>query len=132
MIDVEKQSDEPIDQIVGRYLANLIESGMNVSFCVLFGSHVSDRATDLSDIDVLVVSKEFDQPFGRSAIDHLWRVAARTDSRIEPIPVGMKIYSEPVGVSAVIEEARRTGMVIKPHRASRTTPKPIPALEPTV
>lgn len=102
-----------IDRIVDHYLANLIESGMDVSFCVLFGSHVSDRATDLSDIDVLVVSKEFDKPFARSVVDTLWRVAARTDSRIEPIPVGVQSYRDSDEVSAVVEEARRTGTIIR-------------------
>lgn len=119
-----------IDRIVDHYLANLIESGMDVSFCVLFGSHVSNRATDLSDIDVLVVSKEFDKPFARSMVDTLWRVAARTDSRIEPIPVGVQSYRDSDEVSAVVEEARRTGTIIRPKKRVQPRPQPTPALEP--
>ena len=123
---------KPISRIVDRYLANLTSSGMDVSFCVLFGSQLSDRATDLSDIDVLVVSKEFDKPFARSMVDRLWRVAARTDSRIEPIPVGVQAYSGSDDVSAIIEEARRTGTVIRPRKMAHPAPQPAPVLEPII
>lgn len=41
---------------------------------------------DSDQIDLLVVSATFDRAFSREAVNCLWRVAARTDSRIEPIP----------------------------------------------
>jgi len=41
----------------------------------------------------------------------LWRIAARTDSRIEPIPVGERQYQEDDS-SAIIEIARREGQMI--------------------
>ena len=47
----------------------------------------------------------------RDDINLLWRIAARTDSRIEPIPVGEQQY-ETDDSSAIIETARREGQRI--------------------
>jgi hypothetical protein len=58
-----------------------------------------------------VVSPRFDGPRQREDINHLWRIAARTDSRIEPIPVGQR-QDEVDDSSAIIEIARREGRVI--------------------
>jgi hypothetical protein len=43
----------------------------------------------------------------------LWRIAAATDSRIEPVPAG-KIQFETDDENAIIEIARRTGYIINP------------------
>jgi hypothetical protein len=43
----------------------------------------------------------------------LWRVAARTDSRIEPIPCGERQWVEDRS-SAILEIARREGQVVVP------------------
>ncbi len=48
----------------------------------------------------------------RSAINLLWRLAARIDSRIEPIPCGSKQWQEDDS-SAIIEIARRQGELLK-------------------
>ena len=47
---------------------------------------------------------------GRQDIGLLWRVAARTDSRIEPIPCGMRQWHE--GSSPIAEVARREGQIV--------------------
>ena len=58
----------------------------------------------------------FDGEISRADIGLLWRVAARTDSRIEPIPCGERQWLEDQS-SALIEIARREGYVILPHAA---------------
>lgn len=52
----------------------------------------------------------FDRARRRSDISLLWKVAARTDSRIEPIPVGQQQYLTDDS-SAILEIARREGDV---------------------
>jgi predicted nucleotidyltransferase len=64
-----------------------------------------------SDIDLLVVSPKYDSQRTREDINLLWHVAARTDSRIEPIPVGMRQF-ETDDSSAIIEIARREGQKV--------------------
>ena len=87
------------------------QQGIPVEFGVVYGSQVRGKSDALSDIDLLVVSPSFDEERKRSDINLLWRVAARTDSRIEPIPVGLQQFKADDG-SAIIEIARREGQII--------------------
>ena len=96
---------------VKRYLEAVAAEGVPVSYGVIFGSYVSGRSHAWSDIDLLVVSPKFDGERKREDINLLWRIAARTDSRIEPIPVGERQYHEDDS-SAIIEIARREGQMI--------------------
>jgi hypothetical protein len=50
-------------------------------------------------------------PKDRHDIDLMWRLAARIDRRIEPIPCGERQWKEDVS-SAVVEIARREGEII--------------------
>ncbi len=104
--------DEHIVATVGRYLRTLEAQGIEVSFGVLFGSQVRDTADKWSDIDLLVVSPRFDTTHSRHDIELLWRLAARTDSRIEPIPCGEHQWREDDS-SAIIEIARREGQRVQ-------------------
>jgi len=102
---------ESIALIVRKYLANLRQREIPVSFGVIFGSQVRGDANPMSDIDLLVVSPRFDVRPARADINVLWRVAARIDSRIEPIPVGQNQFINDDS-SAIIEIARREGQII--------------------
>ena len=93
---------------VRRYLAALAEQGLEPSFAVVFGSTARGASGPLSDIDLVVVARRFDQPYGFPEVALLWRVAARVDSRIEPIPCGEEQW-ETDSSTAVIEIARREG-----------------------
>lgn len=97
--------------VIKRYLSQLQQSGMDVRCAVLFGSRASGSHGHESDIDVLVVSPRFDNPTGRSDADLLWRVAAQTDSRLEPIPCGERQWAEDQG-SPLLEVVRRQGFLI--------------------
>lgn len=96
---------------VRKYLRALQEQGFVVKFGIVFGSHVAGRADSLSDIDLLVVSPRFDEQRNREDINLLWKLAARTDNRIEPIPCGERQWLED-NESAIIEIARREGETI--------------------
>ncbi len=104
-------ADEAIVKVVRQYLQALVQQGIPVHFGVLFGSQVSGHPDPWSDIDVLVVSPRFDRERRRDDVSLLWRVAARTDCRIEPIAVGQHQFEEDDS-SAVIEIARREGIVV--------------------
>jgi uncharacterized protein len=94
------------------YLAAVKAQGIAVEFGVVFGSQATGRTHLWSDIDLLVVSPQFDDMKDRSHINLLWRLAARTDSRIEPIPCGSRQWQEDDS-SAIIEIARREGEVLE-------------------
>ncbi len=103
--------DQSILNGVQKYLHALRSQGVSVKYGVVFGSQVTGQANAWSDIDLLVVSPQYDQEHSREDINLLWRLAARTDSRIEPIPCGEKQWLEDDS-SAVIEIARRTGQTV--------------------
>ena len=100
--------DESIIRVVRRYLQVLVEQDIPAPQAVVFGSQATGRAHAWSDIDLLVISPKYDSQRTREDINLLWRIAARTDSRIEPIPVGERQYQEDDS-SAIIEIARRAG-----------------------
>ncbi len=94
--------------IVQKYLAALQKDGLPISFGVVFGSYATGTPTEWSDIDLLVVSPKFDKSITREDVNHLWRVAARLDPRIEPVPCGVRQWEEDT-TRAIVEIARREG-----------------------
>lgn len=105
--------NESIALIVRKYLIYLCQQDMPVTYGVVFGSQARGEAGEWSDIDLLVVSPRFDEERKRADINLLWRVAARIDSWIEPIPVGQRQFLTD-DTSAIIEIARREGEIIPP------------------
>jgi len=106
-------AEKSIIEGVRRYIKALDDHGVSVRFVVLYGSQAAGAAGRWSDIDVLVVSPRFDSARRRSDIELLWRVAARVDSRIEPVPCGEQQWYEDDS-STIIEIARRHGERIEP------------------
>jgi predicted nucleotidyltransferase len=104
---------EPTLASVQNYLRALQTNGLPVRFGVVFGSQAKGQANQWSDIDLLVVSPQFDGPRQRRDVDLLWRLAARIDSRIEPIPCGERQWKEDTS-SAIVEIARRDGQQVTP------------------
>ena len=103
--------DQHVLKSVRNYLKAVQTEGIAVRFGIIFGSHATGRSDRWSDIDVLVVSPRFDAPRNRRDIDLLWRLAAKSDSRIEPIPCGERQWEEDSS-SAIVEIARREGETI--------------------
>ncbi len=109
-------AEQSVIEAVQRYLRALQERQFPVQFAVLFGSQVKGTATYWSDIDLIVVSPRFEPKRNRDDVTLLWHVAARVDSRIEPIPCGDAQWREDT-VSTIIEVARREGEIVLPATA---------------
>jgi predicted nucleotidyltransferase len=103
--------DRSIVKTVRNCLINVNNEGIPVSFGIIFGSQVKGFSDRWSDIDLLVVSRHFDRSRDRRDVDLLWKLAAKTDSRIEPIPCGEQQWDNDDS-SAIIEIARRDGETI--------------------
>ena len=97
---------------VRAYIKALKGQGIDVERAVVFGSQANGHAHRWSDIDLIIVSPMFDDMRDRGGINMLWRIAARIDSRIEPIPCGSRQWRDDDS-SAVIEIARREGEVLE-------------------
>lgn len=103
--------DESVVKVVKQYLQTVEKQGIPIRFGVIYGSYARGTPHQWSDVDLLVVSPRYDGKRTRDDVNMLWRIAGRTDSRIEPIPVGERQYAEDDS-SAIIEIARREGQVV--------------------
>jgi uncharacterized protein len=79
---------ENIDQIksvIVRFLENLKNQKIFIEKAYLYGSYAKGNATEHSDIDIALISKDF---IGDRFDDRLTIAPAiiRTDSRLEPLP----------------------------------------------
>lgn len=109
---------EDVSRVVKKYQAALKDAGIEADFVVVFGSQVTGKAHEWSDIDLLVVSSQFDGMSDRSRINQLWRLAAQVDSRIEPLSCGAKQWRED-DASSLIEIARQQGVVLETNIRGR-------------
>jgi len=105
--------DPGIVKAVQNYLAAVRRSGLDARQAVLFGSYARGESHPDSDVDILVIAPEFDEPYDKSRVDLLWALRAQTDSRIEPIAVGERQLQSD-NASVLLEVARREGQVILP------------------
>ena len=103
--------DQSIKSVVQAYLKTLCQNGIEVKCGVIYGSQARGSAGVWSDIDLVVISSRFDALRSREDIKLLWRLAARSDSRIEPTPCGERQWLEDDS-SFIVEIARREGEVI--------------------
>lgn len=119
--------DASVVTVVQNYLRLLQQHGIAVRYGVVFGSQVTGKTHAWSDIDLLVVSPCFDTAYDHRIVDLLWRLSARVDSRIEPIPCGERQWEED-DASAVVEIARRHGEQVPVDEVS--APTQLPATSP--
>ena len=105
-------SEKDVINSIQNYLLRLQAEGIPISVSVLYGSYARGNQTKWSDIDLLVVSPQFDDEKSNEDIDLLWYTAALVDSRIEPIACGLRQWTHD-DESAIIEIARREGRVVK-------------------
>ncbi|MEW6286962.1 MAG: nucleotidyltransferase domain-containing protein [Chloroflexota bacterium] len=103
--------DQKIVKSVQKYLEFVKRKRIPVKYGVLFGSYARNQQHTWSDIDLLVVSPLYDKRRTYKDMVKLWRIAAETDVRIEPIPVGEKQFEEDDS-NLIIEIARREGKII--------------------
>ena len=100
--------ERTILSVIQNYLDMIRQADIHVSRAILYGSHARGEAHPESDIDILVIAPEFDESYDKKRVDLLWELRARSDSRIEPIPVGERQWQDD-DASAIIEIARREG-----------------------
>ncbi len=104
-------ADKRIIKSIQNYLRAVEKKGIPVKFGVLFGSYARDQQHEWSDIDLLVISPRYDKKWTHKDWAKLWLIAANTDVRIEPIPVGEKQFKSDKD-SMIIIIARREGQII--------------------
>jgi len=103
--------ESEIVDAVRQYLAVLPTVGIHADRAVLFGSFARGEADQYSDVDLVVIAREFDKSPDFETVMKLWEATLLADDRIEPIPCGEKEWESGDG-RPILEIARREGVLI--------------------
>lgn len=93
------------------YVMALSDHGLKITRAIIFGSYARGENNDNSDIDLLLVSPEFDRDIDRY-YGLLWKMTKVGDYKIEPVPVGEEYFKLDSG-SPIIESAKQEGYELK-------------------
>ena len=104
---VEKEIREKIRQFV----KELRRRKIRVAKVILYGSRVTGKVREDSDIDVAIVSPDFGKDRYREGAK-LFEIASEIDTRIEPVPLSLKAYENDTWVP-LIYEIREKGLNLK-------------------
>lgn len=96
-----------IIELLRKYIYLLRSEGITIDKAYLYGSYLSNTATDESDIDILLVTEsEDDYQAGK-----IWSLTRKVNSKIEPYLVGKKRFNNNDD-SPLIDLVKRTGFEI--------------------
>jgi len=96
-----------IIEILKKYIFVLRSEGISIDRAYLYGSYLSNTATDDSDIDVMIVTdSEDDYQTGK-----IWSLTRKVNSKIEPYLVGKRRFYTNEN-SPLIDLVKRTGIEI--------------------
>ena len=96
-----------IVETLKKYIFILRSEGIDVDKAFLYGSYLSNTATDDSDIDVMIVTdSEDDYLTGK-----IWSLTRKVNSKIEPYLVEKSRFTNNVD-SPLIDMVKRTGLEI--------------------
>jgi predicted nucleotidyltransferase len=102
------------DEVIGKvkeYIRILNESGLNIEKAFLYGSAARNEATADSDIDVLLVSRDFENRADDRAFGLIWRLTKKVDTRIEPYAIGLSRFNKD-DVSPLLQIVKKEGIPI--------------------
>jgi predicted nucleotidyltransferase len=101
---------EEIIALIKKYVDLLNTEGLSVRKAFLFGSYSTGAATNMSDIDVLIVSDKYDET-DDIAVGKMWRLTRKIDTKIEPFLVGINKFRKDE-MSPLISIVKESGLEI--------------------
>ena len=99
--------NEVID-ILRKYIYLLRAEGITVDKAFLYGSYLSNTATNDSDIDLMIVTENENDDYLAGKI---WSLTQKVNSKIEPFLVGTNRFNSD-DISPLIDLVKRTGLEI--------------------
>jgi predicted nucleotidyltransferase len=102
------------EEVIGKvkeYIRILNESGLTIDKAFLYGSAARNEETAHSDIDVLLVSRDFEDRTDDRVFGLIWRLTRKVDSRIEPYAIGLRRFNQDE-VSPLLQIVKREGIPI--------------------
>ncbi len=105
-----------IIETLKKYVLLLNSEGLSVSKAYLFGSYLSGKESDDSDIDVMIVSDKFSEN-DDLIIGKAWSLTRKINPKIEPFFIGKKKF-ETDHSSPMIQMIKTKGIQIFQQPAS--------------
>ena len=100
--------EKSVVKMINEYILELQKNDINLTKVILYGSYAKGTANLSSDIDLMLVSPEFDND-SDSYLGIIWKLTEKSDYKIEPYHVG-KIRFETDDVSPIILVAKEEGL----------------------
>lgn len=94
--------DEAIINVLKKFRDVLIDKGVRIEKMILYGSHARGDATEFSDIDIAIISEDFEKN-KMEASTELFRISISVDPRLEPVAVSPKSYREDTWLPLIYE-----------------------------
>lgn len=94
-----------IIELLKRYIDLLEKEGISVRKAYLFGSYSSDTANESSDIDVMIVSDNYDES-DDVTVGKTWKLTRQVHAKIEPYLISLKrfINEDPSPFISMVKE----------------------------
>lgn len=104
----QKKIPKPVEREIQRYIRILSQDNLPIAKVILFGSWAKGKARKGSDIDLCIVSPQFDDT--RRANQYLWskREIFNLDYTIEPVGFSPKDLRDKY--NSLIQEIKQTGI----------------------
>jgi len=96
---------------VREFVKELKRQKIKVVKVIIYGSRISGKSHEYSDIDVAIVSPDFGKDSYREGA-RLFEIAGKIDPRIEPVPISIKSYENDTWIP-LIYEIRKNGLELK-------------------
>lgn len=105
---LERFNEQKLNNIISEYLSKL-KNKIYIDKVILFGSYVNGTATELSDIDLLIISKDLPEntPKGKNGF-HLDKLVGEFNPSLEVIAINPKQLEDPIQ-KGFFEEIIKTG-----------------------
>lgn len=100
---------EPVLEQVKNYVRHLRGQGLSVQRAYIFGSQIGGKTHKWSDIDVCIISKDFNRR--NDALKYLWRALRKQDVKAGIEPIGFH-PDEFVDDIPIVHEILRYGVRI--------------------
>ena len=100
--------NEVID-ILRKYIYLLRAEGIAVDKAFLYGSYLTNTATNESDIDLMIVTENENDDYLAGKI---WKLTKKVNSKIEPFLIGANRFNSDDN-SPLVDLVKRTGLEIE-------------------
>lgn len=97
-------------ELLKKYILLLNTEGISVYKAYLFGSYSTNTASEMSDIDVMIVSDKFDETDDEAA-GKMWKLTLDINTKIEPFLIGLNKFNNDSS-SPLVSMIKSTGIEI--------------------